>query len=113
MDVKHGGIPGGGQQNEQRHAGQGNALLPVVPPAARPGQIDRRDDEGHGESDRSLRQGGEGHADIEGPDPSADGSFTMQAEPESIQRGCDEKNQDTVGQRHAPESEDFQVEQEH
>ena len=37
----------------------------------------------------------------------------MQPQPQSIQRPGREKNQDTVGQCHAPEPEDFQVEQEH
>ena len=37
----------------------------------------------------------------------------MQSQPEPVQRCRGEKNQDTIGQRHASESEDFQVEQEH
>src|SRR5262245_17769726 len=37
----------------------------------------------------------------------------MQPQPESIQRCRAKKNQDTVGQRHASESKNFQVEQEH
>ena len=113
MDEEHGGIPGGGEQHEERHAGKGNPLLPIVLPPPRPGEVERRRDEGHGKSDRSLRQRGEGHADIEDPDPSAYAAFTVQPQPESVQRSRGEKNQDAVGQRHAPESEDFQVQQEH
>ena len=37
----------------------------------------------------------------------------MQSQPESVQRCRSEKNQDTISQRHASESKDFQVEQEH
>ena len=37
----------------------------------------------------------------------------MQSKPESIQRCRGKKNQDTIGQRHATESKDFQVEQQH
>ena len=113
MHEEHGRIPGGGEQNEQQHARKGNPLLPIVPPPARPGEVECRHDEGHGEPDRSLRQRGEGHTDIERPDPSAYAACSMQSQPESVQRCRGEKNQDTIGQRHASESEDFQVEQEH
>ena len=113
MHEEHGGIPGRGQQDEQQHARKGNPLLPIVPPPAGPGEVECRHDEGYGEPDRSLCQGGEGHTDVEDPDPSAYAAFSMQPQPQSIQRCGGEKNQDTVGQRHAPESKDFQVEQEH
>ena len=113
MHIEHGRIPGGGEQHEQEHARKGKSLLPIVGPATRPGKVECRRDERHGEPDRSLRQRGEGHTDIEHPDPSAYDAFSMQSQPESVQRGRGEKNQDTVGQRHASESKDFQVEQEH
>ena len=60
-------------------------MLPIQGPSARPGEVERRRDEGHREPDRSLRQRGESHTDIECPDPSAYAAFSMQSQPESVQ----------------------------
>ena len=113
MHEEHGCIPGGSEQDEHKHARKGNPFLPILAPPARPEEVECRRDDGHGEPDRSLRQRGESHTDIERPDPSAYAAFSMQSQPESVQRCRGEKNQDTIGQRHASESKDFQVEQEH
>src|SRR6185295_4495445 len=71
MHIQHGRIPGCGEQREQQHTRKGHPLLPIVPPPACPGEVQRCRDKRHGEPDRSLRQRGEGHPDIEHPHPSA------------------------------------------
>src|SRR5688500_1369669 len=98
MHKEHSCIPGGCQQNKYKHACNGRTLLPIVPPPARPGEVDCSYEERDRKPDRSLRQRAESHTDIERPNPSAYIADSMQSKPESIQRCRGEKNQDTVGQ---------------
>ncbi len=109
MDIQHDEVPGQRQEQEQQEAGNGKSMTPKEPPRAGQPQVQPYRQHGNQEADRALRQGRQRHADVEEPQVVAFTAFSVQTQPESVERQGGEEDQHAVGERHPAEADDFQV----
>ncbi len=111
VDRPHDDIPGRRQRDEGESSGDGVARFPELAPAGSNRQIQHDRHKRHQKSNGAFRQRRHSHADVEEPEPASLRTCSAHPEPEPVERGRRKKHQDTVGQRHAAESDNLDIEQ--